>query len=412
MPTTIIPGNIAEVLDSTEANWFHAIMTSPPYWMLRQYGTPPQHWPAMRYRPMTGLRKTTLPEWEGELGQEPTVEMFIGHLLYCCRKLRRVLRDDGTLWINLGDSYAGNGKSMKCDKTKSTLEGSHHSDRMRSRGAKRGIKAKNRIGVPWRFALAMQADGWIWRDEVIWHKPSTMPGSQRDRTTTAHEIVLMFSKRGSYFYDIHAIHEQSVDPSDNRKARAKQEHKSLPEGERGGVRAGSAIYPTRNPRSVWRLSSEPSKEKHFACWPTKLVKKMILASTSEHGCCAACGAPWRKKLARERVATRPGNDTKLNGVALDPSSPYQAHSDITGNRDPQRHTTVLTATGWEPTCDCTDCGISPCRVLDPFGGMGTTALVAERLHRDCTIIELNQAYATRAEERLAEFREKEAGMFA
>jgi len=436
--TKVLNGHVIEVAKGLPANWFHSILTSPPYWQLRDYKTPHQQWPAMGYVPISGFKPVKVKAWTGELGQEPTIDMFIAHLVYVFRELKRVLRDDGTLWVNLGDSYIGNGSNS--DTYTTGLEGRVNSATQPSRATKKDntIAAKNKCGIPHRFALAMQADGWIWRDDIIWHKRSPMPGSQRDRTSVAHEMVMMFSKKRHYFYDIHSILEKSSDNTHNRGKGITPKSSLAEKGTKNNNSFAESVkhkVDKRYPRSVWTLSSEPSKELHFATWPTKLVRKMVLASTSEKGCCSKCGKPWFKILKRKRFATRSGAGSKVKkiggwaygkgshdvkqhntpesrlGRGLHPDSPYQDHhGTICGNRDPQRHTTKLVMKGWQKPCEC-EADIVPCRVLDPFGGMATTGLVCERLHRECTAIELSPAYASRAESRLEQIRQEEVGMF-
>lgn len=446
--TTIIPGNIIDVAERLKGTvQFQSIITSPPYWMLRNYGTPPQFWPGHPYIPMAGLPAVYYPDWTGELGMEPDVNMFIGHLVFCFQALRPLLRDDGVLYINLGDSYIGNCKGSgggdRC-----TFQGrSQNNSLYENRAEKRSqyLKSKQRVGVPWRFAMAMQAAGWYWRDEIIWAKKSPMPGSQKDRCTVAHEVILMFSKKKRYFWDRHAIHEPCTGGAHHRGKGKTPKSGDNAFGVRNNDSFSDAVKDlvlTRNPRSVWTIASEPTKIKHFASWPTALAIKMIKASTSEHGCCSECGAPWQKVLEMERHATRPGTNSKVGtypkqvgGWAKD-DAPHtaigynteeyrlkgnasrlhinhgrknQEHNGmIVGNRDPRRHITQLICVGWEPTCKC-NASIVPCKVLDPFGGTGKTALAAERLHRDCTLIELNEEYASIAKERLEQLRRKECG---
>lgn len=428
--TKVINGNAYDVAEDLPADWFHVILCSPPYWMLRDYGTPPVKWPAMSYQPMAGLEYIKVPAWKGELGQEPTLHMYLAHLVNIFARLYTNLRHDGTLYVNLGDSYLCSGKTSGI--STSTLQGRKQDTIMPRRLKKvdQSIPNKNKIGIPHRFALAMQAAGWYWRDEIIWYKPSAMPSSQKDRTSVAHEVILMFSKEKQYFYDLHAMQEPVSGGAHSRgSAKTPQaDDADLGNKNNGSFEAATKDQPTtRNPRSVWTINAEPSKEKHFACWPTRLVRKILLASTSSGGCCSQCGKAMVKKLARKRIPTRNGWKSKVggwadngshsaidwverrkNGAGFDKDSPYQGHAgSVVGNRDPQRHVTVLEHVGWEP-CSC-NAPMVPCRVLDPFGGMATTGLQAERMHLDATCIELKPEYAARAKERLNQFRRREAG---
>jgi len=448
MSVTVMQGNCCDVAFKLPRNWFHCICTSPPYWLLRDYGTAPVRWPKVTYAPMLGLPDITVPAHSCELGQEPTLEMFVAHLVHCFRQLKPSLRSDGTLWVNLGDGYSSGGRSSY-DETSKSKTGVTHRAAKGKRETPAWSKPKDRLGVPWRFAFAMQADGWYWRDEVIWSKKSPIPSSVKDRTTTSHEIVLVFSKEKHYFYDQHAIMEPVTGNAHPRGKGTTPKSDSSNKTAANRVKNNSdfakhltGLTLTRNPRSVWHLSSEPTKEKHYACWPTKLVAKMIKAGSSVYGCCSTCGAPIKKVLQRERVATRPGLKTKVpagwdtrpgphtsidlhthegreannakarEATILDPDSPYQGHNGtICGNRDPLRHTTVVQEVGQEPSCECA-VEIVPCRVLDPFGGMATTGITADRLHRDAVCIELSSEYADLATKKVKRVRSQELGMFA
>ena len=223
-----------------------------------------------------------------------------------------------------------------------------------------------------------------------------MPESVTDRCTKAHEYVFLLTKRERYFYDAVAIAEESVDPESTAKRYATpffvgDKHESggySPDGARhtAGMKKFNG---TRNKRSVWTISTKPCKEAHFAVMPGDLAEVCILAGTSAEGCCAACGAPWERVVERERVATRPGTDTKVTGDSM-----------TDGNRDPERHVTEVKTIGWERTCECDEARVSPCTVLDPFGGAGTTALVSQLHERDSVICELNETYAKIAQKRI------------
>ncbi|ATF16597.1 site-specific DNA-methyltransferase [Brevibacillus brevis X23] len=183
--------------------FFHSCLTSPPYWGLRDYGLTPTDWPEVTYEPMPGLPPITVPAWTGCLGLELTPDMFVAHMVLVFREVWRVLRDDGTLWMNFGDSYA-------TGKPKDT----NNDDLMWSNGASRkptpGLKPKDLIGIPWRVAFALQADGWYLRMDNIWSKPNPMPESVGDRPTKAHEYLFLLSKSERYYYDKEAIKELGV----------------------------------------------------------------------------------------------------------------------------------------------------------------------------------------------------------
>jgi DNA modification methylase len=280
----------------------------------------------------------------GEIGRERTPEEHISALVEVFREVGRVLRPDGLLFVVIGDSY--------------------------HRGSL--------LEIPARLALAMRKDGWHLRDRIVWSKARMvgdvlkghcMPGSQKGRCTNSHETVLQFARhRSDYYFD----------------------------GE--GVRAASGAML----RNVWEISinTEPNRLGHFALMPRDLAELCIRLGTSERGCCPKCGAPWRRVVEKDRVPTRPGRNNTIAWVDR-PDSPYAQHrGSVIGNRDRKRHKIVTRTVGWEPTCKCGTLEVVPCRVLDPFGGLGTTGVVAASLGRDSTVIELNPEYCEQARLRI------------
>jgi hypothetical protein len=268
-----------------------------------------------------------------------------------------------------------------------------------------GYKPKDLVNIPAMLAFALRADGWYLRSEIIWHKRAPMPESVTDRPTKAHEQVFLLAKSKRYFYDSVAVAEEAAYPNEqlgicrSLKSRAESMGREPSGNEKPG--ADASYGSTRNLRSVWSLSPESFSGAHFATMPTELVRKCLLAGTSEKGCCSVCGTPWRRVLEKDRVATRPGTNSKVNRVGVHDDSPYQSHSgDICGNRDPQRHTTTVTTTGWEAGCKCDPAPTRPCIVLDPFNGAGTTGVVARRLGLRYIGFELNPEYADMARERI------------
>ncbi|PWJ21422.1 DNA-methyltransferase [Jannaschia seohaensis] len=274
----ILVGDATTRLRELPAGRVHTCVTSPPYFGLRDYGV------------------------EGQIGREDTVEAFIARLVDVFREVRRVLRDDGTLWLNIGDTYV----------------------------------KKQRLLVPARVALAMQADGWLLRDEVIWHKPRTTPSPVKDRTVAAHEMIYLFSKRPRYAYDYRAIEEPAKYPNQRRKAatafRRVKTAGGVDEGRKTPVEREIVVGTTRRKRSVWSVNPAPYKEAHFATFPPDLIEPCVLA-----------GAP------------RGGT------------------------------------------------------VLDPFGGSGTTAGVAEKHGRRWVLCEVNPDYAALAKRRIAAISGRSSG---
>jgi DNA modification methylase len=296
------------------------------------------------------------------------------------REVRRVLRGDATLWLNLGDSHNSGGLGG------STLGGGQSNQAKSNRNGRKvygGLKPKDLVGIPWRAALALQADGWYLRSEICWKKPNPMPESVTDRPTKAHEQVFLLTKSPRYFYDAEAVREPLVKgAAGSRFDRGKTGTNGMgrvQEGEREDNPAG------RNLRSVWTIATRPSRVSHFAVMAPALAERCIKAGTSEHGCCAACGAPWVRVVEWAKIPDRPG---RVQG--RDEDRPAAAHGQ--DGRSGNRHSLATTTTGWRPSCPCEPSAPVPCRVLDPFGGSGTTAAVAAVLGRMGTICEPNASY--------------------
>ncbi len=257
--------------------------------------------------------------------------------------------------------------------------------------------------MPARVALALQADGWWLRSEIVWHKPNPMPESVRDRPTSTHEKVYLLTKSARYFYDAEAVREEDAGTDHPRNIL----HRPEPSGgilppHRGIRTAEGRNGGGRNLRNLWTIATHPFSEAHFATFPPKLVEPCIKAGTSEKGCCSACGAPWARQVEdteayrRQKAIQRETEDRTLEsqGVARHFSNTPGVVSD-------------RTTKGWEPSCEH-DTEPVPATVLDPFGGSGTVGLVADRLGRDAILIELNPEYAEMAERRIHE----DAPMFA
>lgn len=409
----IVCGDCLEVMKGWPDGCVHCVVTSPPYWGLRDYGIEPSVWDD---------------GWRGCYGLEPTPELFVEHTVTIFREVRRVMRDDGALWLNLGDSYAsgkgtcynpGGGESSLGNATNpgknKKANGVYPLDRGNiSTLRESGLKPKDLVGIPWRVAFALQADGWYLRQDIIWHKPNPMPESVTDRCTKAHEYIFLLSKSARYYFDSKAIAEVAAKTGTPG-------HLQSGNGP-GRFRNGEALSWDhclgRNKRSVWTVPTAPFKEAHFATFPPELVRPCILAGTSQKGCCPQCGAPWERVMSKTRTATRPGANTKIKvpgGWDVAPGShgtihregrteaTYRDTSEV-GNRDPGRHVTESTTISWQPTCEC---GVSngeylrsldpvPCVVFDPFGGSGTTGMVAAQEKRNYVMIERNPKYVEMA----------------
>lgn len=334
MGVRILTGDCRDVLRSLPDESVHCVVTSPPYFGLRDYGV------------------------AGQIGLEDTPAAFVAEMVAVFSDVRRVLRKDGTLWLNLGDSYANDSKWGGSTSGKH-VKANHGDSGIGRRRHNTGLKSKDLIGIPWRVAFALQSDGWYLRSDIIWHKPNPMPESITDRPTSAHEHVFLLTKSERYAYDADAIREAESVPNWDDSSRTfggvNKHGANVQHGERTtgrvatkrvrGVPPRHAAYESsdqsgldsvgrgggRNARNVWTIATRPYPEAHFATFPPDLAERCIKA-----------GCP-------------------VGGT-----------------------------------------------VLDPFGGAGTTGLVADRLGRDAILIELNPAYAALARDRLS----RDGGMFA
>jgi DNA modification methylase len=310
MAIRIIQGDCRLALQELASESVHCVVTSPPYWRLRDYGV------------------------AGQIGLEPSHQDYVATLVAVFRQVHRVLRKDGTLWLSLGDSYAGSG-NISGSRQGNAAKNGGVSNR-NGLGVVAGLKPKDLVGIPWRVAFALQADGWYLRQDIIWSKPNPMPESIVDRCTKAHEYIFLLSKHGWYYYDAEAIaepaQERRLTTWDERKANGEPLRRGDPAISGHVTRTGTlASKLQRNKRSVWEITTAPFPEAHFATFPPALVEPCILAGCPKDG-----------------------------------------------------------------------------TVLDPFGGAGTTGLVADRLQRNAILIELNSEYGAMAERRLR----GDAGMFA
>ena len=306
MSVRIIVGDVRETLPTLPDASVQCCVTSPPYFGLRDYGH------------------------AGQIGLEPTPDEYVAQMVAVFREVRRVLRDDGTLWLNIGDTYAGGGRCG--NPASSPWEGfvgntAREAAVTKVAGEDRlwGAKPKDLLGIPWRVAFALQADGWYLRSDIIWHKPNPMPESVTDRPTKAHEYVFLLTKSARYYYDAAAIAEEAIHHGRVVEYDGTQKNSAAALDPRMRTRIASnrTVGQSRNARSVWPIATQPYKGAHFATMPPALAERCIKAGT------------------------------KVGDM-----------------------------------------------VLDPFGGAGTTGLVADRLGRDATLIECNPTYAALARERI------------
>lgn len=253
---TLYRGDCLEVLRWLPSDSVDCGVTSPPYWGLRDYGI------------------------DGQLGLESTPEEYIGKLVEIFREFRRILRNNGTLWLNLGDSYCGTGN--KKDYQDPKYKKGRNGQTVAVSNKIKGLKSKDLVGIPWRVALALQADGWYLRQDIIWHKPNPMPESVTDRCTKSHEYIFLLSKRPKYYYDHEAIKEPAVTPLNSKARQSFGSTKKLSDGVKAHTNRHGKSYRderknTKNKRSVWTVTTKPFRDAHFAVFPPDLIKPCILA---------------------------------------------------------------------------------------------------------------------------------------
>ena len=405
----------------------HCVVTSPPYWGLRAYKGDP-----------------------GMIGLEPTFDEHLANLVAVFREVRRVLRKDGTLWLNYGDAYAANmkgtgGAGGRLGPTGVQTQGSNAGSFIDGGFAlSHGLKPKDLMMMPARVAMALQADGvadqhamrviervmqrlvdayvdepmpakvageldrlwaehaeakgdsWWLRSEIVWHKPNPMPESVTDRPTNSHEKLFLLSRSAKYFYDAEAVRSGWAESTTERLKHSwtRTPRMGVPPGSQPD--AGKSHGAGANLRNVWTIATHSFKEAHFATFPPALVEPCIKAGTSEKGVCGECGAPWVRET-ESKTRFESGSGKAGNTPAGKYAGTEQAESGTYDIRmGPVKETRTV---GWSPTCDH-DAPTVPATVLDPFGGSGTVGLVADRLQRSAILIEINGEYAEMARRRI------------
>jgi DNA modification methylase len=325
------------------------------------------------------------------MGLESTPEEYVETMRGVFAEVRRVLRADGTLWLNMGDGYAGSPAGQMT--TSGPIEGGgFRTNKPFDTTKGTGLKPKDLIGMPWRLAFALQSDGWYLRSDIIWHKPNPMPESVTDRPTKAHEYLFLMSKSQKYYYDADAIRE---DAHRERFGNWKAGLGNPCPDRNDNNRQDMTPVQFRNRRSVWTIPTAPYPKAHFATFPPKLIEPCILAGCPDK-CCVECGAPW-VRVVEKTAYTPPVVDAGVRNVD---ASRQDKTRKLDGKSKAWREAAAsATTTGFEPTCTC-DTGTVPGVVLDPFLGSGTTAQVAKYNGRKCVGIELNEEYAALATKRL------------
>lgn len=372
--TLILVGDAATRLKELPDNYVNCVVTSPPYYGLRDYGTAGE-WeggndPSCKHvlhhrakQPQAVHGRTNGQQWvldsgktiypnagisignntfkcslceatktDYQIGLETTPDDYIESMIEVCKEVKRVLRSDGTFWLNVGDSYTSSGSRRQTNDPKTTSYMKDEDRNTKINGVSvSGLKPKNLIGIPWLLAFALQKDGWILRSEIIWSKIAALPENV-DRPSTSHEKIFLLTKSPNYFFDEYAVQDKSVSEFNKNN----EEYR-----------------PTR---SVWELGPEPTSDWHFATFPSSIPRRCILSGLGQKGVCAkCCGAPWKST---------------------------KGHAP------------------WTPTCKCNCSETVPGMVLDPFLGSGTTAMVANSLRHNCVGIELNPINAKKARDRI------------
>ena len=445
----ILNGDCIEMMLSLPDNSVDTCVTSPPYWGLRDYGGggkvwgPPEciergegdtshEWEGYT-RPSENTRNNNnslqlksaywepqdqahckhCNAWFGQLGLEPNIEQYVKNMVEVFSHVHRILKPEGTLWLNLGDSYAS-GKSRYSTKEQSIVGGERNDAKLGDlQNGKRAcvkshpvLKDKDLVGVPWRVAFALQEAGWWLRQDIIWAKPNCMPESVKDRCTKNHEYMFLLTKSHKYYFDNEAIKENTVKKADKRQSAftyadneewAKDKDASRISKAKGIAEARTKNYAKRNKRSVWWISPKPFPEAHFAVFPIELIEPCILAGTSAYGCCSKCGSAWERIISKPKLP-------KVDDSEIDRYGTGKAgvHRKVGQKYADWRVNNPDITTGWKPTCEC-NADVVPAVVFDPFGGSGTTAIAAIKHGRNATLTELSEEYVALARRRINGF---------
>lgn len=404
---TIYIGDARTTMADIEPASVHMVCTSPPYWGLRSY--------------LSGDD----PDKVHELGLEATPEAYVAAMVDVFRGIWRVLRADGTVWVNLGDSYAASNASGPQGLTGGRANRTFTAQTIPKMGD--GLKPKDLVGIPWMVAFALRADGWFLRSDIIWSKPNPMPESVTDRPTKSHEYLFLLSKSPTYYFDAEAVREAQTDWTSATGSVAADKAGVGSAASRGLARGITNNHTGRNIRSVWSIATQPYPGAHFATFPRKLVEPCIKAGTSERGVCPECGAPWLRETSRS--APPPVDQSAIDRYGTGEAG---IHRKVGGQYQKWLDANPTETTGWRPTCahyprtaewpslpsrasgedvDAYEVRIEPqiilraeliaswqserhvpATVLDPFAGSGTVGMVAQSLSRRAVLIDLSPDY--------------------
>lgn len=454
----ILIGDVREVFKQIPDKSVHTIVTSPPYWQMRYYDSPAVIWDSETeckhlWKNLAG-KISSDPEAKGfrkdfeylictkcncgygELGLEPTPELYISHMLEICDTLWRILRDDGTFWLNMGDCYAGSGQEQghkPGDWNLNRRSGDSNFQVRTARPVVSGLKRKDLVGMPWMLALALRDAGWYLRRDVIWYKRNAAPESPKDRPITAHEYLFLLTKRPFYFYDNEAIKEKDHPDGRKKTIRKKTDRYTGKDENLFQDNQHERWTGKRNKRSVWDIPTKGFKGAHFATFPPELIIPCIMAGTSQLGCCPVCGKQWervviptesyRQYLGQSFLGDRSKIKDRKIGKSQSKISNTAYHLD-----------SDYRTLGWVLKCGCygykplpfsgywdgddfieykNKCGRylkkperCPSIVCDPFMGSGTTAEVAIHAGRHYTGAEINPEYTKIQKKRLEKFKEQ------
>lgn len=357
-------GDAREVMETFPDGVVDMCVTSPPYWGLRDYGV------------------------DGQLGLEPSFEDYVDRLCGVFDEVKRVLKDGGTCWVNIGDSYNSHSTGKGGVGGIEGKRKNKHDNRANVHKKYNLVPDKCLVGIPFRFALEMINRGWILRNTIIWHKNNCMPSSVKDRFTVDFEYLFFFSKNKKYYF------EQQFEPLKYPKAKSKNatnKHKGYKNPTYSGFEYDAENYKGRNKRCVWNINPKPYKGAHFAVFPEELIETPIKA-----GCpleiCNKCGNPRTKQYIKGNIVSTGGSD----------NSKMSNNKDKYFGSETKCKKFIHRESIFDGYSDC-GCGADfhPGVVLDPFMGSGTTAAVAKRLNRNYIGIELNKEYHSLINERLS-----------